>query len=190
MVRLIDLTVTLDPANREKLPTRARALAGVIAPEIEYLHPAEAGGRDEFCASLGCEPDGLTDGEGWGAERLSDMSSHCGTHVDAPLHSGSHNQGKPARTITDISLDELFCPGLVLDVRPWARNGEEIDIEMLDSALKETGCAIEKGSAVLIRTGQERFSMDDPEFFIQPGMSRASTLHLITQGATVLGTDA
>ena len=32
--------------------------------------------------------------------------------------------------------------------------------------------------------------MTDPQYYQQPGMSRASTLHLTAQGATILGTDA
>jgi kynurenine formamidase len=190
MTRLIDLTVTLDPANRSKLPAALARAAAVVAPVIEYLHPAQQAGRDEFCRYLGCSHDDLADGEGWGAEVLNDLSSHCGTHVDAPLHSGSRVAGRPARTITDIALDELFRPGLVLDVRPWAKLGEEITIEMLDAALAATGKRVDAGDAVLIRTGQERYAIGDPEFFLQPGMSRASTLHLTSQGATILGTDA
>lgn len=190
MTRLIDLTVTLDPDNRARLPAALAGAAGVVAPAIEYLHPAGQKGRDEFCRYLGCRHEDLVDGEGWGAEVLTDLSSHCGTHVDAPLHSGSRTGGKPARSITDIALEELYRPGLVLDVRPWARAGEEITIEMLDAALARTGRAIDPGDAVLIRTGQERYTITDPEFFMQPGMSRASTLHLIRQGATILGTDA
>jgi kynurenine formamidase len=190
MPRLIDLSVTLDPDNRARLPPPLAGAAGVVAPAIEYLHPASRAGRDEFCRYLGCNHDDLPDGEGWGAEVLTDLSSHCGTHVDAPLHSGSRTAGRPARTITDIALEELYRPGLVLDVRPWARLGEEITIEMLDAALAATGATINRGDAVLIRTGQERFTMSDPEYYRQPGMSRASTLHLTRQGATILGTDA
>jgi len=190
MTRLIDLTITLDPDNRTHLPARLAGAAKVVAPAIEYLHPAEHKGRDEFCQYLGCRHEDLPDGEGWGAEVLTDMSSHCGTHVDAPLHSGSQSGGRRARTITDIALDELYRPGLVLDVRPWAKPGQEITLEMLDAALAATGRRIEQGDAVLIRTGQERYTMTDPEFYMQPGMSRAGTLHLVNQGATILGTDA
>ena len=190
MPRLIDLTQTLDPANRAKLPPPLAGAAKVVAPAIEYLHPAEQKGRDEFCAYLGCRHEDLPDGEGWGSEVLTDMSSHCGTHVDAPLHSGSRIGGQRARTITDISLDELFRPGLVLDVRPWAQPAQEITPEMLDRALAATGCRINEGDAVLIRTGQERYTLTDPGFYANPGMSRESTLHLTYQGATILGTDA
>lgn len=189
MTRLIDLTLTLDPDNRAKLPPPLAGAAKVVAPQIEYAHPAKKG-AEEFCRYLGCTHDDLPDGEGWGEETLSDMSSHCGTHVDAPLHSGSRIAGLLARTITDIPLEELYRPGIVLDVRPWAKHNEEITIEMLDAALAATGTTIKQGDAVLIRTGQERYTMTDPLFYQQPGMSRASTLHLTRQGATILGTDA
>jgi kynurenine formamidase len=189
MTRLIDLTKTLDPEDRNKLPPALAAAAVVVAPAIQYLHPAK-GGADEFCRYFGCTHDDLPEGEGWGSEILTDMASHCGTHVDAPLHSGSKIMGLLARTITDIPLDELYRPGIVLDVRPWAKNNEEITVEMLDMAMAATGTTIKQGDAVLIRTGQERFTMTDPLYYQQPGMSRASTLHLTRQGATILGTDA
>lgn len=189
MPRLIDLTQILDPNNRAKLPPPLAGAAVVVSPKIEYYHPREKG-AEEFCKYLGCTHDDLPDGEGWGSEILTDMSSHCGTHVDAPLHSGSRIAGAAARTITDIDLGELYRPGLVLDVRPWAKLGQEITVEMLDAALAATGQKIKQGDAVLIRTGQERYTMDNPEYYQQPGMSRASTLHLTRQGATILGTDA
>lgn len=189
MTRLIDLTLTLDPANRAKLPPPLAGAAKVVSPAIEYAHPAKQG-AEEFCKYLGCTHDDLPDGEGWGEELLTDMSSHCGTHVDAPLHSGSRIMGLLARTITDIPLEELYRPGIVLDVRPWVQPMQEITIEMLDAAMAATGTKIKKGDAVLIRTGQERYEMTQPEFYQQPGMSRASTLHLTRQGATILGTDA
>ena len=189
MTRLIDLTLTLDPANRAKLPPPQAGAANVVSPAIEYAHPAKKG-AEEFCKYLGCTHDDLPDGEGWGEELLTDMSSHCGTHVDAPLHSGSRIMGLLARTITDIPLEELYRPGIVLDVRPWVQPMQEITIEMLDAALAATGTTIKQGDAVLIRTGQERYEMTQPEFYQQPGMSRASTMHLTQQGATILGTDA
>src|SRR3546814_1027520 len=81
-----------------------KGLAPAIAPLVDVFHPLGKG-RDIICATMGCCPADLPDGEGWGAERLHDMSTHCGTHVDAPLHSGATIEGKPARTITDIGLE-------------------------------------------------------------------------------------
>jgi kynurenine formamidase len=188
-MKLIDLTRTLDPADRDLVPPGAATRAKLHAPKIRYLSPAGEG-RDAFCDALDCSPQDLPDGEGWGEEVIDDMSSHCGTHVDAPLHSGSTCQGLPARTIDQIELDELFCPGMVLDIRPWARRGEEIEVQMLERAIAATGQTISAGSAVLIRTGQEGLKMGDAHYFNYPGMSREGTLFLTGLGAKVLGTDA
>ena len=189
MPKLIDLTATIDPAKRDLLPEHIKNLRPAVAPLVEVFHPLGKG-LDITCAALGCCPADLPDGEGWGTERLNDMSTHCGTHVDAPLHSGATVEGRPARTITDIGLEELYRPGVVLDVRPWVRPREAISVEALDLALKATGGPIEQGMAVLIRTGQERYDITDPEFVTYPGMTREGTLHLTGQGATILGTDS
>lgn len=187
-MKLVDLTRTLDPDDRERLAGHT-ARPDLHAPRVRYLSPA-AEGRDEFCRCLHCTPDDLPDGEGWGEEIIEDMSSHCGTHVDAPLHSGSTCEGARARTIDQIGLDELFCPGLVLDVRGAVGRGEPISIAALDAAIERTGAAIVPGTAVLIRTGQEDCHAGSPDYFNYPGMTRQGTLHLTALGARVLGTDA
>lgn len=75
-MELIDLTRTLDPADRELLPPEGlKALASVVAPSVTYSHPAGAG-RDEFAAALQCGVHDLPDGEGWGSEMLSEFNSH------------------------------------------------------------------------------------------------------------------
>lgn len=127
MTTLVDLSRTLDPANRELVPEAYKALETVLAPKIHYLRPGGEG-RDRMTDIFGCPPEHLPNQEGWGEDWLTEMNTHCGTHVDAPLHSGSLIEGKPARTISDIDLSELYRPGMVLDVRPWARPGEAIPI--------------------------------------------------------------
>lgn len=189
VMRLIDLTRTIDPDDRARMPEPARPFAAVLSPEMEYLAP-DAGGLEEMCGHLGCTPADLPDGTGWGSEWVSGMSSHMGTHVDAPLHYGPLCEGRPARTITDIALDELYCPGIVLDVRADAQANEALSVEALDRAIAAVGPPITEGSAVLLRTGQERFTLSDAGFYAYPGMSREGTLHLASLGAKVLGTDA
>ncbi|MFE4360347.1 MULTISPECIES: cyclase family protein [Streptomycetaceae] len=188
-MELIDLTRTLDPADRELLPEQLRPFAEVIAPSIAYAHPAGEG-REQFAAALHCRVEDLPDGEGWGAETLTDFNTHLGTHVDAPLHYGSTCEGKPARTITDIALDELWCEALVLDLRGRCELDAPITVEALEAALADNGAPVPAGGAILLRTGQERYGLSDPEFFRYPGMSHESTLFLAGLGAKVLGTDA
>jgi len=189
-MKLIDLSALLDPDDRARLPAPLAGAAGVVAPQIAYMRPDEREGKDRFCGFFGCSHDDLPDGEGWGSETLNDMSSHCGTHVDAPLHSGSRCEGRPARTIDQVGLEELFLPGVVLDVRPWAQPAAAITEAMLVAALAAIGDPAIEGCAVLVRTGQERYRIGDPEYFLYPGMTRESTLFLTRRGARVLGTDA
>jgi len=187
-MRLIDLTRTLDPTDVERMPELVRPLAAVLAPKIQYMAPG-AEGRDRMCAIFGCTPEDLPEREGWGEETVT-MNSHSGTHVDAPLHYGSTCEGRRARTVTEIGLEELYCDGLVLDLRGKCERGGGIAVEALREAIDATGRPIRTGDAVLLRTGQEEFGLDDIRTFQYPGMTREGTLFLAEQGAKVLGTDA
>ena len=187
-MRLIDLTRTLRGSDYERLPEPVKPSSSVLVPKLEFFHPRDRG-ADVMCQIFGCERDDLPAGEGWGEERVS-INSHIGTHVDAPLHYGSMCEGQPARTIEQIELEELFCDTLVLDLRELAVPGEAIEVAALDEALLRCGGTVTDGCAVLLRTGMERFGLEDLRYYNYPGMTRESTLHLANLGAKVLGTDA
>jgi kynurenine formamidase len=184
----VDLTRPLDPEDIDKLPENLRRGAAVMVPDIEYQRPAFEG-ADAMCANFGCTRDDLPDGEGWGAERLH-INTHLGTHVDAPLHYGSTCEGQPARTITDITLDELYVDGLVLDLRGRVTPSQGIEVDVLKQALADNGGTVTPGCALMLRTGQEAYDLGDPEFFQYPGMTREGTLFLANTGAKILCTDA
>lgn len=187
-MNLIDLTRLLDPNDINLLPEHLRASARVMVPEIDYIHP-RSGGIAAMCNAFGCEAHDLPNGEGWGAENLR-IHTHLGTHVDAPLHYGSTCEGKPARTITDLELQELYCDGVVLDLRELAKPSEGITVDMLKTALQRNGGEVTQGCAIMLRTGQEKYGLADPQWFQYPGMTRESTLFLAGLGAKILGTDA
>lgn len=187
-MQLIDLTRTLDSRDFERLPDAVKPSASVLVPRIEYYAPKERG-ADVMCELFACKREHLPDGEGWGEERVA-INSHIGTHVDAPLHYGSQCEGKPARTIERIALDELYCDGLVLDVRERSRKNAAIEVSALQAALAANGGQPTPGCAILLRTGQEQYDLSDPRWYEYPGMSREGTLFLAELGAKVLGTDA
>lgn len=187
-MQLVDLTRLLDARDRERLPAPARVAAAVLAPSVESIAPGGRG-ADVMCAIFQCSRDDLPDGEGWGDEMLQ-LSSHLGTHVDAPLHYGSTCEGRPSRSIDRIGLEELYCDGVVLDLRSRCEPGRGIAVDALRRALDENGAAIGPGHAVLLRTGQERYGLADAAYYTYPGMTRAGTLFLAGLGAKVLGTDA
>ena len=187
-MRLVDLTRTLDPSDLDRLPAQAKPSASVLVPKIEYFDPKDRG-ADIMCQVFQCERHHLPQGEGWGEERVS-INSHIGTHVDAPLHYGSQCEGKPARTVDAIALQELFCDGLVLDVRELSTPGEGISVAALRQALERNGGEVTPGCAIMLRTGMEQYGLDDLRWYAYPGMTREGTLWLSGLGAKVLGTDA
>jgi kynurenine formamidase len=187
-MKLVDLTRTLDSNDMARLPEQVKASASILVPQVEYFGP-KAGGADIMCALFGCEKHDLPNGEGWGQETLH-INSHIGTHVDAPLHYGSTCEGKPARTIEGIALDELYCDGLVLDLRELSKPGEGIGVDALERALAQNGGKVTEGSAIMLRTGMEQYGIEDLRWYTYPGMTREGTLYLASLGAKVLGTDA
>lgn len=187
-MRLIDLTRLLDPDDLDRMPEPARGWAGNLVPDLEPIRPAGEG-AEVMCEIFGCTRDDLPEGEGWGDERLR-ATTHLGTHVDAPLHYGTTSEGRPARTITDIDLHELYVEGIVLDLRGRTSPGEGIGVGALEEAVSEHPAGVPAGGAVLLRTGQEVHTIADPGFYVYPGMTREGTLYLAELGAKVLGTDA
>jgi kynurenine formamidase len=187
-MKLVDLTRLLDPSDIDRLPPERRAGATPLFPLVKHIEPKDEGAR-VMSQIFGCTPEDLPDGEGWGDEHVR-MSTHLGTHVDAPLHYGSTCEGKPARTISDIELSELYQPAIVLDLRGKCEGGKGITVDALREALAANGATVEPGSAILLRTGQERYGLADREFFNYPGMTREGTLFLAETGAKILGTDA
>jgi kynurenine formamidase len=187
-MKLVDLTRPLDPRDVEKFPENRRQGLANIVPEIEYERPSVEG-AESVCRAFGCEKHDLPAGEGWGAERLR-INTHLGTHVDAPLHYGSMCEGKPARAITDLALDELYVDGLVLDLRGRVEPAEAIPIGALQAAIADNGGEITPGCALMLRTGQEAYGFGDAAYFQYPGMSREGTLFLAGTGAKILCTDA
>src|SRR5260370_27632915 len=107
MRRIVDLTRPIDSADRELLPPE---VGNIFAPRVRVLTPA-GDGAIRMSEAFGCPVEDLPGGEGWAEEFLDDMNTHCGTHVDAPLHSGSMSEGRPARRIDEIALDELVRAG-------------------------------------------------------------------------------
>src|SRR5215510_4294377 len=122
------------------------------------------------------------------ASEVVTLTTHAGTHVDAPWHYGPLSEGRPARTIDEIPLEWCYGDGVVLDFT--AKHADEaISPGDLDAALRRIGHRLQPLDIVLIRTGCDRF-FDQPDWSRRhPGMSREATLHLIDQGIRMMGTD-
>ena len=103
------------------------------------------------------EPARRLENDGWNATTLT-LYSHCGTHMDAPIHFGVGSQ-----TIDELQVDKLVGPAWVVDVRPIEPGGL-IGIEHMSGVAEK----IEPGDSILICTGwseyygQDRYRNDLP----------------------------
>lgn len=175
MVRIIDLSVPLEENRSEP-----------VAPKIVY-EPHQQGATI-MKAIFGCGDGDLPDGLGWSSDTVT-LSTHSGTHVDAPWHYAPVSEGKRARTIDEIPLEWFYGDGVVLDMRHKPR-GSGVTVDDLKEALRKIGYRIKPWDIVLIQTGADGL-WGSPEYFDAGcGMTRESTLWLIEQGVRVMGTDA
>ena len=174
--KIIDLSVT----------TVNNPPGSMIQSEITYVmheESAETRGK-QLNLPEGFFPDGK-----FAAEELARMSTHAGTHLDAPWHYGPTADGKPAKTIDEIPLDWCYGDGVMLDFT-HKKNGEMISDREVQTALEKINYRLEPFDIVLIRTDTSKHYGRPGYEGMHPGMGRKSTLWLIDQGIKVMGIDA
>ena len=96
------------------------------------------------------EPAQRLEKEGWNATTLS-LYSHCGTHIDAPVHFGVGVQ-----TIDTIAVENLIGPAWVADIRPVEPRAF-IEPEHLGAIAEQ----FKPGESLLICTGWSDYYRQD-----------------------------
>lgn len=180
MGRLIDLSVSLEAGVPSDPP--------IMLPEIEYFsHSQTAGQMAGFFDGL--TPEDLPGGDGWAVETLQ-VSSHNGTHLDAPYHHHSTmNGGERAITIDEVPLEWCFSRGVKLDFRHLP-DGHVVGPDEVAAELDRVGHDLRPLDIVVVNTSAGA-AYGQPDFIDRGcGMGRAATLYLLEHGVRVTGTDA
>jgi kynurenine formamidase len=136
----------------------------------------------------GLTPADLPDGEGWAVERV-DISTHNGTHLDAPWHFASTmDKGKRAITIDEVPLEWCFQPGVKLDFRHFP-NGYVATPADVEAELKRIGHTLRRSRSCGQHSAGKRYG--EPDYVPTGcGMGREATLYLTSRGVKITGTDA
>lgn len=180
MVRkIIDLSVALENDVAADPP--------FMRPQIDYVDH-KASFPDLAASFPGLRRDDLPDGEAWALERLA-LTTHNGTHLDAPWHYASTmNNGERAITIDEVPLDWCFQPGVKLDLRhlPDGYVATPADIE---AELDRIGHTLAPLEIVVVNTAAgARYG--GPDYLAAGcGVGRDATLYLLERGVRLTGTD-
>ncbi|MEM9104888.1 MAG: cyclase family protein [Pseudomonadota bacterium] len=178
--RIVDLSVPLEVDIASDPP--------VMLPEIDYLdHQVTAEQVMGFFPGL--DKSDLPGGEGWAVEQLR-ITTHNGTHLDAPYHFHSTmNNGERAITIDEVPLEWCFQRGVKLDFRAFD-DGYVATATDVEAELHRIGHTLEPLDIVVVNTAAgARYGHAD---YVARGcgLGREATLYLLERGVRVTGTDA
>lgn len=179
MARFVDISVPIETTEWADPPG--------MAPRVEYT--AHHDSPDRLLQFFpGLRRDQLPGGEGWALEHVA-LSTHNGTHVDAPYHYHSTmNGGERAITVDEIPLDWFFGPGVKLDFRTLP-DGHVVSAAEMEAEFARIGHALTPGDIVLVNTAAGA-AYGTPEYVSRGcGMGREATLWLTERGVRVCGTD-
>lgn len=179
MGRMIDLSIAIEAGLPSDPPQ--------MIPEIEYWdHRRGAEHMKTFFPEA--DDEDLPSGLGWAIEFVR-LSTHSGTHLDAPWHYHPTANREPARTIDQIPLEWCFSDGVVLDFSD-RQDGTLLTPADLENALAAIGYTLKPFDIVLVHTGADKH-WGSPRYLVSGcGMGRDATLWLLERGIKVVGTDA
>ena len=177
--RIIDISVALEGGIASDPPG--------MEPKIAYVGHKES--APEVCRFFpGLQPADLPDGEGWAIERV-EITTHNGTHLDAPWHFASTmDGGKRALTIDEVPLEWCFQPGVKLDFRHFA-DGYVVTAADVEAELQRIGHTLRPLEIVVVNTrAGSRYGQHD---YVDSGcgMGKAATMWMLERGVRLVGTD-
>jgi kynurenine formamidase len=178
--RLVDISIALENDVVADPPP--------MKPKITYRTHKDTAA--EVCHYFpGLKPGDLPDGEGWAIEQV-EISTHNGTHLDAPWHFHSTmNKGERAITIDEVPLEWCYQPGVKLDFRAFA-DGYVATAKDVEAELKRIGHTLKPFEIVVVNTSAGA-AYGRPDYVAKGcGMGREATLYLLERGVRVTGTDA
>jgi kynurenine formamidase len=118
------------------------------------------------------------------------LSTHNGTHLDAPYHFHSTmDGGKRAITIDEVPLEWCWARAVKLDFRHLP-DGYVATAADVDNELKRIGHDLLDGDIILVNTAAGAAYGSSAYVGTGCGIGRDATLYLLERGVKITGTDA
>ncbi|MEY4377912.1 MAG: hypothetical protein RJB26_2462 [Pseudomonadota bacterium] len=179
--RFVDLSIVLENDVVTDPP--------FLRPKITYQTHRETVAEAGFFFP-GLTAEDMPGGEGFAAAEWVTLTTHNGTHLDAPWHfHPTMDGGKPSMTIDEVPLDWCFRPGVKLDFRHFA-DGYVVTAADVEAELARIGHVLQPLDIVLVNTAAG-MAVGNPNYInIGCGMGYEATMYLLERGVRVTGTDA
>lgn len=160
-----------------------------LRPKIHYSDHRD-GANQMLPFFPGLTANDLPDGEGWAVEEIR-LSTHSGSHMDAPwhYHSTTDHGRRVAPTIDQAPLDLFWRPGVKLDFRRFS-DGYVVSAADIKAELRRIGHDLQPFDIVLVNTAAAAAYGSDNYVNSGCGIGRNATLYLCQHGVQVVGTDA
>lgn len=183
--RFIDLSITLCNDVITDPP--------FLKPEITYqVHSETLPELGHFFPGITAEQ--TPDGAGFAAAEWVKLTTHSGTHLDAPYHfhptmDAASGEATRSLTIDEIPLEWCFQRGVKLDFRALP-DGYVVTAQDVEDELNRIGHELQPLDIVLVNTAAG-MAVGNPNYVnIGCGMGYEATMYLTTRGVRVTGTDA
>jgi kynurenine formamidase len=179
--RFVDLSITLCNDVVSDPP--------FMRPKIEYQVHGETMKELAFFFP-GVTAEQTPDGAGFAAAEMVSLSTHNGTHLDAPYHfHPTMDDGQRAITIDEVPLEWCFQAGVKLDFRHFP-DGYVATAKDVEEELARIGHDLQPLDIVLVNTAAGK-ALGRPDYVnVGCGMGYEATMYLTTRGVRVTGTDA
>jgi len=184
MPQFIDLSIYLENDVVSDPP--------VMRPNIDYIRH-DMGAEQMAGFFEGLTKDELPDSEGWAVEFVQ-LSTHNGTHLDAPYHYHSTmnkalGESERAITIDEVPLEWCFQPGIKLDFRDKP-DGYVVTADDVEQELARINVTLSPLNIVVVNTSAGMRYGSEDYVNAGAGMGYEATMYLLERGVRVTGTDA
>jgi len=173
-LQIIDLSSPLDDRVKEPYPA-------------EIVYETHNQGAEQAAALLGLKAGDFPDSQAWAVETVK-LTTHTGTHVDAPWHYAAKTAGEKSRTIDELPLEWFYGNGVLFDFSD-KEAGYEITVKDLEDQISKMNYELQPYDIVLVRTDADKRLFENDYAVSHAGVSAEATRWLIQQGIKVMGTD-
>ncbi|GGU72385.1 cyclase family protein [Lentzea flava] len=179
-MRILDLSSTIDASAYEADPVTHE----VLTPAQGAQHMSE---QVRLRLGIDFDPSVLPDSEFLSLDRIS-LTSHTGTHVDAPSHYGTRAAYGTPKHIDAMPLEWFHNPGVVLDLT--GQGTGVVGAAYLEKEFARIGYTPQPMDIVLLNTGAAEHAGTQRYFTDFTGLDGDATNLLLDLGVKVIGTDA